>query len=743
MKINLAYIISALLAVALVALGFTFFQVSEERNRLNNELRDRVSLIAEDFNKISISPGDSANHELLMQVSDSLSRYSSIIGVAVYYDGNQVIPLGNSVKPYLDYSSDYVLHAIAADSSFGNFFRVGRKSIYQYFRPIHTNHIAKDAIVLYSDAGYIRKIMKKIWVSSFFRLFVQVLLILVATSLLIRWGIFKPINSIVNWMRAVRDGNPDLINEKSPVGFLAPLHKEIKGIAHAMQEARAVAEEEAKLRTLGEAIWTPDRLKEEVKRLMPEKTLVVVSNREPYMHIHSGREIKCIVPASGMVTAMEPILKACGGLWIATSSGDADRETVDKDSKIAVPPGEEKYVLKRIWISKKEEEHFYYGFSNEGIWPLCHLAHTRPVFRDEDWEYYKKVNRLFARAVLDEIKSLEQPFILVQDYHFALVPELIKNERPDAIVAIFWHIPWPNPEAFSICPWQAEILRGMLGSDLIGFHTQSHCNNFLETVNNAVDSRVQWDNFTVRIGSRTTLVKSFPISIAFTLKDYDTKDEVVLNPREILAGYNIKAQYMGIGVERIDYTKGIVERFLAIEKFLEKNPGYAGKFTFVQIGAPSRTLLKTYSDTVALVESEAARINQKFKMKDWKPILLLIRHHSHEEIIPFYKAANLCMVTSLHDGMNLVAKEFVASRNNNDGVLILSRFAGASGELKGAIKINPYDTGKMSDAIKIALEMPRKTQVQRMQQMRQQIVEHNIYSWAAGLLRSMVSLQSL
>ncbi len=458
------------------------------------------------------------------------------------------------------------------------------------------------------------------------------------------------------------------------------------------------------------------------------------------MHVHAAKEIKCIVPASGMVTALEPILKACGGLWIAHGAGDADKETVDKNGKIAVPPGEGKYILKRLWISKKEEEHFYYGFSNEGIWPLCHLAHTRPVFREEDWEYYKKVNLSFATAVLHEIKDLDQPFILVQDYHFALLPELIKNERPDAIVAIFWHIPWPNPESFSICPWQSEILRGMLGADLVGFHTQYHCNNFLETVNNAIDSRVKWDNFSVMIGTRTTLVKSFPISIAFTLKDYDNKDEKVFKPREILAAYNIKAQFMGIGVERIDYTKGIAERFLAIEQFLEKNPGYIGRFTFVQIGAPSRTLLKSYSDTVSKVESEAIRINQKYKMKDWKPILLLIRHHSHEEIAPFYKGANLCMVTSLHDGMNLVAKEFVAARNNNDGVLILSRFAGASQELKGALKINPYDIGQMSDTIKLALEMPRKTQLKRMQLMRQQVVEHNIYLWAAGLLRTMVSI---
>lgn len=743
MKINLPFMISAILAVALVALAFTIFQISGERERLNNELEERNSLIARELNEIIIATPEVENSKSLIKFSDSLSHYSNFIGMALLTKGKQIFTFNEKIKPFLRFSNDYIEQSIIADSAFGKFIKIGKEEIYQYIKPVKKDRVPDSAMIIYFDAGYIDKILKSILLKNFFRWFIQVFLMLAATVLLIRWGIFKPINSIVNWLRAVRGGNTELLEEKSKIGFLEPLHREIRNIAQDMQEARAVAEEEARLRTMGEAIWTQDRLREEVRKLLPDKTLIVVSNREPYMHIHEGREIKCIVPASGMVTAMEPVLKACGGLWIASGSGDADFETVDKDGKIAVPPGEEKYILKRLRITKEEEEHFYLGFSNEGLWPLCHLTFTRPIFREIDWEYYKKVNQTFADAVLDEIKNLEQPFVLVQDFHFALLPGMIKNARPDVTVAIFWHIPWPNPEAFSICPWQKEILKGMLGSDLIGFHTQYQCNNFLETVNNAIDSRVKWDNFTVKISDRTTLVRSFPISIAFTLKDYDNhKYENTLLPGELLARYNLSAQYMGIGVERIDYTKGIAERFLAIEHFLNNNPEFIGRFTFVQLGAPSRMVIKSYSDTISRVESEAARINQKFKVKDWMPILLLVRHHSHEEIAPFYKAANFCMVTSLHDGMNLVAKEFVASRNNNDGVLILSRFAGASRELKGALKINPYDTVQMSEAIKLALEMPKKTQTHRMQQMRQQIVENNIYLWAARILRTMVSIQS-
>jgi trehalose-6-phosphate synthase len=449
-----------------------------------------------------------------------------------------------------------------------------------------------------------------------------------------------------------------------------------------------------------------------------------------------------MVPASGMITAMEPILEASGGLWIASGTGDADKETVDISNKMNVPPDEPKYILKRVWVTKEEEEHYYYGFSNEGIWPLCHIAHTRPIFRKEDWTYYQQVNKKFAKSVLEEIKNEDQPFILVQDFHFALLPKLIKDERPDAKVAIFWHIPWPNPESFRICPWQQEILLGMLGADLVGFHTQYHCNNFLETVNNSLESRVMWEDFSVKIGNHTTFVKPFPISIAFTLKDFDIPQQKKMTPVELLKNYGIKAKHIGIGVDRIDYTKGLVEKFLSIERFLEKNPSYQGKFTFVQIGAPSRTLIKSYADTIVAMENEANRINAKFKLKDWKAILLLQRHHSHEEILPFYKTADLCMITSLHDGMNLVAKEFVASRCSEDGALILSRFTGASQELLGSIIINPYDIDKSADAIKFALEMSKEEQKNRMKQMRQILMSNNIYYWAANLLRTLVLIQN-
>lgn len=744
MKINIALILSIIVAVGVVALGFTAYQISSERQELRNELETRTIRTAEELYNRHLKNLEQNDSLSSGAVTDSIITQYNLSGIVVYFNADSIVALNPASRKFITRPEDFISKAIVSDSSMGNFFEMGDTRMYEYIRLIKRENLPAAAIIFYTEADYIQNILNSIWFRNFARWFLQALLISVVTLLIVRWGILTPLNKVVTWVRAARSGNIEQLKKRPPITFLEPLYREISGIAQAMHEAKAVAQEEARLRTTAEAIWTPERLNEEMKQLLSNRKMVVVSNREPYMHVRNGKEIQCIVPASGMVTAMEPILKSCGGLWIASGSGDADRETVDEFDKVQVPPHENKYTLRRVWLTKEQEDHFYYGFSNEGLWPLCHIAHTRPVFRTEDWEHYKDVNALYAKAVLEEIEGEEEPFILVQDYHFALLPRMIKEERPDAKVAIFWHIPWPNPESFGICPWQKELLSGMLGADLIGFHTQYHCNNFLETVNNSLESRVIWENFSVKIGNQFTLVKSFPISISFTLKDYDNETDLAPKPEaaELLKQHGIHAKYLGIGVDRIDYTKGLIEKFLAIERFLIKYPAYQGKFTFVQIGAPSRSLLKTYSDTINAVEHEANRINWKFKTRNWQPILFLKRHHSHEEIIPYYKAASFCMVTSLHDGMNLVAKEFIAARNENDGSLILSRFAGASQELGGALIINPYDIEQSAEAILAALEMPPEQQQHKMKQMRRMIMSHNVYSWAASILRTMASIQN-
>jgi trehalose-6-phosphate synthase len=400
-----------------------------------------------------------------------------------------------------------------------------------------------------------------------------------------------------------------------------------------------------------------------------------------------------------------------------------------------VPPEQPQYTLRRVWLTREEEEGYYYGFANEGLWPLCHIAHTRPIFRVEDWEYYKAANQKFADAVLEEMADTERPIVLAQDYHFALLPRLIKAKRPDTRVAIFWHIPWPNPEAFAICPWRRELLEGLLGADLIGFHTQLHCNNFLQTVDRTLESRIEWERPAIIRGSHSTSVRPFPISVEF--KDAPVEpsagDGIFLERIARLKQLGVQGEILGMGVDRLDYTKGIPERFRGIERFLEKHPWYCGRFTFVQIGAPTRTHIKRYKDLIAEVEAEAERINWRFHTSHWKPIVFLQRHHSHQEIEEYFRVADFCLVTSLHDGMNLVAKEFVASRDDEGGALILSGFTGASQELLDALIINPYDTEQMAEAIRFALEMDPRERRQRMRNMRHVVKGHNIYRWAANL----------
>lgn len=582
--------------------------------------------------------------------------------------------------------------------------------------------------------------LEQILLNNFWTALAQSLFISCVTLVMVHFNVMVPIKKITEWIKQSRRGETVYLNTKNQ-RVLEPLAKEITQMAKSLEMARFAAEEEARLRYSSESRWTPQRLKEFMRLKLENRPLFVVSNREPYMHVRNGADVECIVPASGLVTALEPVLNACGGTWIAQAGGNADRETVDANDRVMVPPEEPSYTLRRVWIDKEVDEGFYSGFSNEGLWPLCHIAHTRPIFRSTDWADYKAVNKKFAQAVLEELENVSNPFILIQDYHFALLPRLIKALKPDAKIAIFWHIPWPNPESFGICPWRKELLQGMLGADIIGFHTQFHCNNFIETVDRFLESRIDYEHFSINRENSTTFVKPFPISVNFDmseagpLKGMETKDV-------LLKKYGLQAKYLGVGVDRLDYTKGILERFRAIETLLENHPEFIGQFTFAQIGAPSRSSIPKYKEFVDDIIKQTERINTKFKTKNWQPILLLMKHHSHKEILTFYKAADLCLVTSLHDGMNLVAKEFISARNDEHGSLILSQFTGAARELHDALIVNPYDIGQTSEAIKYALEMPKDEQRKRMSQLRETVKNNNIYRWAGELVGQLAQIRA-
>jgi trehalose 6-phosphate synthase len=597
-------------------------------------------------------------------------------------------------------------------------------------------------IIIVYDTGYIRAEIFRVWSRVFVHIAGLVLVIVAITLLIVRWSLAGPIARAAEWMNALRTARHSVQVPARDLEFFQPLAREMAPLAESMRQARAAAEIEARLRNTNESLWTAERLADHVRTKLDGSILIVVSNREPYVHNRQGNTVTVTVPASGLVTAIEPILCACNGTWVAQGSGTADRETVDGHDRLKVPPDDPRYTLRRVWLSPEEEEGYYYGFANEGLWPLCHMAHTRPTFRASDWEYYNKVNARFADALAEEMAGEEHPVILIQDYHFALLPRMMKDRMPHARVAIFWHIPWPNPEAFSICPWQQELLDGLLGADLIGFHVQAHCNNFLSTIDRVLEARVDWEHFSVKRKDHWSSVLPFPISVEFLEPAEAPQKNVAAEERSaLIAELGIEASFLGVGVDRVDYTKGIIERFQAVEAFLESHPRYQDKFTFIQIGAPSRTHIQRYADFQREVEAEANRINQRFQHGKWRPIVFLNRQHNRHEVQRYYRAAHLCMVTSLHDGMNLVAKEYVAAREDERGVLILSQFTGAARDLQDAILVNPYDIRSTGEAIAQALEMDINDIRVRMRRMRRSVRDHNIYWWAGTLIGELCDLR--
>ena len=534
------------------------------------------------------------------------------------------------------------------------------------------------------------------------------------------------------WVGAVRDAVIDMGASSRPSAVatdeIRPIVEEVRSLVMSLKDG---------IRARDDALvsWGPAVLREVIERELAGDEVITVSNREPYIHQHradGGIEVK--FPASGLVTALEPVMRACGGTWIAHGAGDADQEVVDERDRVGVPPEEPIYALRRIWLSPEEEQGYYYGFANEGLWPLCHLAHTRPVFRSADWEQYRHVNRRFAEAVVEEAHS-DDPIILVQDYHFALLPRMVQERLPQATVITFWHIPWPNPEAFGICPWREEILEGLLGSTILGFHTRFHCNNFIDTVDRVLESRIDREYSTISYQGRASLIQRYPISIEWPSRWLPGQPPVAVCRQQIRHANGIPEDMrVGVGVDRLDYTKGIVERLRAVEQLLDAHPEWVGRFCFVQIAAPSRSAIERYRRFAEEVNEVAAAINARFGAPGRSAVCLRVSHHSPREIFAYYRGADLCFVSSLHDGMNLVAKEFVAARDDEAGVLLLSLFAGASRELPEALVVNPYDTEECATALHRALTMTVEEQRSRMRRMRAYVQEYNIYRWAGRML---------
>jgi trehalose 6-phosphate synthase len=529
---------------------------------------------------------------------------------------------------------------------------------------------------------------------------------------------------------------------RSPTAGAKVTVPELRPFARDLQALVSDLENERRARDDSQTVWGPDALRRILRNDLKGDEVLIVSNREPYLHVRQkDNVIEIQRPASGLVTALEPVMRACSGTWIAHGAGSADRDTVDKHDHVMVPPEKPSYRIRRVWLSKEEEQGYYFGFANEGLWPLCHIAHTRPTFRAPDWEHYQTVNRRFADVVADEART-DDPIVLVQDYHFALLPRMVRERLPRATIITFWHIPWPNPEAFGICPWREEVLEGMLGSSILGFHTQFHCNNFFDTVDRFLEARVDRETFTISYGGDPTEVRRYPISIEWPPSALAIQPPVAECRRRVRERLGLNPGVrLGIGVDRLDYTKGILERFAAIERLLELEPRWIGQFSFIQAAAPSRTSIDEYQNLDARVRQMAARINERFGRPGALPIVLKIEHHDAAQVYELYRASELCFVSSLHDGMNLVAKEFVAARDDEQGVLILSQFTGAARDLAEALIVNPYDTEQSAAAMHMALTMSPEEQRARMRSMRNLVQEFNVYRWAGRMLADAARLR--
>jgi alpha,alpha-trehalose-phosphate synthase [UDP-forming] len=720
LRLQLRFLVPLLLTLGLAAYLALPLMDQLTLRWFSRDLNLRGELVSNALSETVIEATATSSTERLQTVLDRTAKDERIVGIAL------CSPSGELVRRTDAYPADLACRAMKSVSSAtppvlqidGGPVHVGLHPVANEFGPVAD-------LVLLHDLSFIERR------SQDTRKYLVVLIAVLGLAMTLITVVVAQL-SWRGWIAGIRGllrGEGLLRPHGAPLRELAPVATELR--------LRLRDLEDEYRRSLGpDAEWDADRLRSLLRTKLRGDEVIVVSNREPYIHeVAEDGSVFVRRPASGLVTAVEPVMRACSGTWIAHGGGTADARTVDVHDRLRVPPGRDDYTLRRIWLSPEEEQGYYYGFANEGLWPLCHVAHVRPVFRESDWQAYQAVNRRFADAVIAEARS-EDPIVLVQDYHFALVPAMVREKLPLATILTFWHIPWPNPESFGICPWRREILQGLLGSTILGFHTRFHCKNFIETVDRYLEARIEHEHSIVSVNNTETFIESYPISIEWPSNDAAQ----ALPPAEqcraaVLARLQMDAwRRLAVGVDRFDYTKGILERLHAVERLLEKRPEWIGRFSLVQVAAPTRTSLEEYRLFQERIGQVCERIKRRFGRPGYEPVVLLPQHHEHDALNELYRAADVCLVTSLHDGMNLVCKEFVAARSDEQGVLVLSRFAGAAREMTEALVVNPYHVEECADALHQALTMPAAEQRERMASLRMTVREFNVYRWAGRML---------
>jgi trehalose 6-phosphate synthase len=720
----------------LIAILFGFFtatEVSQEKLDLTLRLQSRTQVLVDSLAENVEGPYLRHATSTVQAVTDRFVDGARVVGLAVLDTSGEQIASSSSVTLPVD---QHELDALGSAEPEGWFVPQDGKTYYVFAAPLQdSSQSVIGTLLLVQDATYIDDQIAEVWRDNLLRFLAVLLFVIGGFYVLIRLVFARSVASFALQLRQVRAGD-EAPSFGSDHRIFQPLVSEMQSVVRSLGRARERASEEARLRFERlESPWTAERLQEFMRAYAKNKKVYVLSNREPYTHFHKkGGGIGVEPPSHGMITALDELMQACGGTWVAHGAGNADREVVDLGDKVDVPTDEPRYKLRRVWLTDEEIKGHYVGFSNEALFPLCLMSHNRPVFRPDDWAAYKQVNAKFADALLEEIRGVEQPLVLVQDLHFALVPRIIKRRRPDAQVALFWHHPWPSAEQFSICPWRVEILDGMLGADVIGFHIQQYCNNFLDTIGKEVEARLDFEHFAAVSGGHASLIRPFPMSVSFTGARKRTRAQ---KPGQALAKLGVHTPSVVLGVDRLDYTKGILERLRGVELFFDRYPERRKQVTFLQIAAPSREAVKKHREYGDEVAREVERINGRLQSASWKPVVFVRRHLTREELRPLYREAGICLVTPLHDGMNLVAKEYIAERESS-GVLVLSEFTGASRDLTAAIIVNPYSPESISDALDQALSMPLSEQYRRMKSLQESVSSYNAYRWGMELIRALV-----
>ena len=715
-----------------------WFQVERERATDLDELDRRAYVLAHQMVYSIQAILKLPDKEAAAALGSTLEGYRPLIGLAVYRPDGRLIAESPDLAEFSNELKQTVLQAIKEPKDVVKTLETPTTHIHIVTSVVRTAEGQPEGVlaVVHDLTDVMERARNR---RQQFALWGGVVILLLLTVVVAgAWLLYdRPLNRMAEWMRQLRTGETD---ESLPVDPpVARLATESDRLAATLRAKQAATQKQIQQAKPAHPIWTRNRWRAHLNDCLRGSHLLLVSHREPYLHELQDGQPRLVTPAGGLVAALDPIMRASNGLWIAHGAGNADRRTVDARDRLMVPPDDPSYILRRVWLSREEEHGYYHGFANEGLWPLCHRVYERPVFRPRNWEYYVRINRRFAEAVLQEAGS-DPAIVLVHDYQLALVPRLIKEVRPDLLVGLFWYIPWPDAETFRICPWRNELLSGMLGADLIGFHLQQYCNHFMETVDRLIDARLDWDHFSIESSGHLARVRPFPIGVENKM-DQPIPTGIILAQRlaDLRDRHSLENLRIAIGIDRIDYIKGLPERFNAVARFLERYPQYRGRFTLVQLGVPSRMHIRRYRDHLNELESLADTINWRFQTASWQPIRFLVGQHDPVTVYAFMRMAEIGIVSSLHDGMNLVAKEFVAARADFDGVLVLSEFTGAARELEDALIVNPYDTEQFAEAIHLALDMPADERRERMIRMRRRLEENNVYRWAADFLTELTA----